>query len=97
MQVGTLISATSLHRKDSESRGGRIGSYPAAGQIERFDPLHVVAVELKIERADVLLEALEPNGFWDSDQTAVEMPANDDLCWRFSMLGGNVNKRSLAQ
>ena len=35
------------------------------GESERLDALHVVAIELKIERADILLQPLEPNGFRD--------------------------------
>src|SRR5579871_1452644 len=81
----------------SEGRRGRIRSYPATRRIERFDPPHVVAVELKIERADVLPEPREPNGLRNGDEAAVEMPANDDLSGRLAVLGGDVDDRSLAQ
>src|ERR1700722_7794896 len=84
-------------REASESRPGRIGAYSAARRIERLDPLHVLAVELEIERADILPQALEPNGLRNDDQAAVEMPADDDLRRRLFMFGGDLNERRFAQ
>ena len=59
----------------SEGRRRRVGTYPAAGRIERFDVSHIVGVEKEVERSDVLPQALRAHGFRNDDQAAVEMTA----------------------
>src|ERR1700678_2895668 len=81
----------------SESRRRRIRAHSAAGCIKRLDSLHVIAIELEVEHADVLLQPLEPNRLRNDDEPVVEMPADDDLRRRFPMLGGDLDKRGLAQ
>src|SRR5258708_27530573 len=84
-------------RRNSERRRGWIWPHSSGGRIERFDPLHVLVIELEIERADVLLHPLGPNRLRNDDQAAVEMPPDDDLRRRPFMFGGDLNQRRFAQ
>src|SRR6185437_11571454 len=80
-----------------ENSGRRIGSDPAAGRIERVNPPHVVAIELEVERADILFQPLEPDRLRNGDESAVKMPADDDLRRGLAMLRGDGGDRRIAE
>src|SRR5271157_3138800 len=83
--------------RGSEGRSGGVGTYPAAGRIERVDASHIVGVEMEVERSDVLPQALGTHGFRNGDQAVVEMPANDDLRRGLPMLRGDLDDHRLAE
>src|SRR5271166_3871351 len=84
-------------KSESETRRRRVGTDPAIGRIKRFDAPQVVVVEAEVERADVLLHALDAHRLRNGDQTVVEMPADDHLRRGLPMLGGNVDDRGIAE
>src|SRR5271168_209314 len=71
--------------------GRRIGSNPAVGAVEPSDGGAILSVEREAEDVEIFAQTLAPRGLGDDDKTFVEMPSDDDLRRRASVLGGNLS------
>jgi hypothetical protein len=97
MTTASEVREQAAAPRRSKTRGRRVGTDPAAGRIKRIDAPQVILVESEAKRANILLQALETHRFRNGDETAVEMPADDDLRRSLLVLAGDVDDCGLAQ
>src|SRR5271155_934398 len=81
----------------SERHGHWVGSDPAVGAAECSDRGAILSIEREAEDIEIFAQALAPRGLRDDDKTFVEMPSDDHLRRRASMLGGNRGDHGIAK
>src|SRR2546428_2640497 len=65
--------------------------------VERVEPLHVLSLQLEVEDARVLSNAVRADGFRNDDQPMLQAPSNQDLSRRPCILRGDLDYDRMVQ